>query len=128
MKNKFAFCILKNHKGDFLLQKKTYDYLEGSWVLFGGAIEEGEKPENSIKRELLEELGLKLNPKLLFSGEADSGDWGISDVFVFEGDIELSSIKEINEGAGLAFFDEAELSDLKIFSNSRWAINRYLEE
>lgn len=127
-KNKFVFCILKNSKGDLLLQKKTSDYLNGNWVLFGGSVEEGELPEGSMKRELMEELGLNAEPKFLFSGEADSGDWGISDIFVFEGRLELSEIKTINEGAGLAFFSEKELGDINIFSNSRWALDKYLKE
>ena len=121
-----VFCIFRNSAGKFLLQKKTLDYLEGSWTLFGGSREMGEEPIDSIKREIFEELELEPGVNFLFEGVAES-EGNTSKIYVFEGKLELSDIKKIKEGAGLAFFSKVELNDLKIFFNSKKAIDIYLK-
>lgn len=55
--------VLKNHT-ILLTQKKSGPY-KGLWGLPGGAIEFGETPEKTLKRELLEETGY-LTEKLEF--------------------------------------------------------------
>lgn len=122
---KFVFCILKNSKGNFLLQKKTSDYLGGKWVLFGGTIEKGEEAIDAGKRELFEELGVNIDLKFLFKDIAKSEKYGESLVFAFEGDLEIEEIEEINEGAGLAFFTKEEIEKLDVFYNSKWVLDKY---
>ena len=119
-----VFCIFRNSKGKFLLQKKTLDYLEGSWTLFGGSVEEGEKPTESIKREIYEELETEPEMNLLFKLISEK-EGNKSKIYIFEGKLELLGIKKIKEGAGLAFFSKEELNNLKIFFNSRKAIDIY---
>jgi len=121
-----VFCIFRNSVGEFLLQKKTSNYLEGSWTLFGGSVEEGEKPTESIKREIYEELETEPEMNLLFKLISEK-EGNKSKIYIFEGKLELLGIKKIKEGAGLAFFSKEELNNLKIFFNSRKAIDIYFK-
>lgn len=47
-------ALIKNNKGEVLLVKEKSD----RWDLPGGGLNHGEEPEDGIKRELLEELGV----------------------------------------------------------------------
>ena len=47
-------ALVRNDKGEVLLVKEKSD----KWDLPGGGIDHGEEPEDGIKRELLEELGV----------------------------------------------------------------------
>ena len=61
-------AIIYNEKEEVLMNKKTMDYklYPGAWCFFGGEIEKGENPNETLKREILEELGLEI-------GEEDIG-------------------------------------------------------
>lgn len=65
---KIALIILVDAKNRILLQQRTDDAPSdpGLWGLFGGHCDEGERPEDAVIREGLEELGIELrSPKLL---------------------------------------------------------------
>jgi 8-oxo-dGTP diphosphatase len=49
-----------------LLVQRARNPLKGHWSLPGGLIEPGEKIEEALKREVLEETGLIVRPKKLF--------------------------------------------------------------
>ena len=58
------------HKGRKILLQKRAD--NGTWAIHGGALELGETIEDTVKRELKEEIGIvpkKLTPYKIFSGE-----------------------------------------------------------
>ena len=57
-----AVLILYSPDGRILLQHRTKDAptFPDYWAFFGGGIEEGESPEQAVKRECLEELGYPL--------------------------------------------------------------------
>jgi ADP-ribose pyrophosphatase YjhB (NUDIX family) len=66
-KNKDAACILAvNTEGKILLQRE-YSYPPNEWLyqVPGGAIEDGESPQDGAARELAEESSLKGDLKLL---------------------------------------------------------------
>ncbi|MBR5636903.1 MAG: NUDIX domain-containing protein [Pseudobutyrivibrio sp.] len=62
-------CLLENEKGEVLLQKRSDN---GLWCVPGGALELQETYVDAVKREVFEEVGIKLlDPELfgLYSGE-----------------------------------------------------------
>ena len=62
-------CILINHNGEILLQKrddKKNIYFPRKWGLFGGACEKDENPELATKREIYEELNIQIGTPSLF--------------------------------------------------------------
>lgn len=61
-----AMILARNEDGKFLLQKEySYPIDEVLYQLPGGAIEQGERPEDGAKRELAEESGLQGTLSLL---------------------------------------------------------------
>lgn len=52
--------ILENQKGEILLTKRKFLPKKGCWDLPGGFINFGETVEESLKREIKEELGIEL--------------------------------------------------------------------
>lgn len=129
-------CIIPfNKKGELLLQKKTMDYkfVPGSWALFGGGIEEGETPEQAMKREINEELvGMDVN-QFKFIKKEDYKEEGVSgiregEIYLFGGlfkeDLSELSIKE---GGGFALFKPEELKSLPLIPHLRDTIDRCLK-
>lgn len=52
--------------GKFLLGKRSAKANKaGAWNLFGGRIDNGERPRNALVRELGEEAGISINPRRL---------------------------------------------------------------
>jgi mutator protein MutT len=60
-----AAAIIQNSEGQVLLLKHTFRPGSG-WGLPGGFLEAGEHPENALRRELLEEVGLSLGDVHLY--------------------------------------------------------------
>ena len=58
---KVAVGIIQNDAQQILLSGRTqHNYLTDYWELPGGKIKSAETPTEAIKRELLEELGIKV--------------------------------------------------------------------
>jgi ADP-ribose pyrophosphatase YjhB (NUDIX family) len=55
-----AICVDERRR--VLLVRRAYQPFEGRWDLPGGFLEEGEHPLDGIRRELLEETGLGVEP------------------------------------------------------------------
>lgn len=49
--------------GEVLLIERGKEPLKGWWTLPGGLVEVGERLENAVRREVLEETGLKVTPR-----------------------------------------------------------------
>jgi len=122
-----AAAIITNSKGEYLMQKKDFDYVwyPGMWTLFGGQINEREKAEECLHREIEEELGIKPENVELIKG------YHIKDILpigkIREGTIYIFKVEfsgsldkiKLGEGAGFAFFSRKELASLNIIPNIR---------
>ena len=58
-----TLCYLENAQGEYLMLhrvKKKVDINQGKWIGVGGGFEEGESPDECLRREVREETGLTL--------------------------------------------------------------------
>lgn len=62
-------AVIFNKKGEVLIIRRGKDSQNeiGYWGIPGGAVEYGEKLEDAIKREVYEELGIKIKPLKILS-------------------------------------------------------------
>ena len=114
-----AGVILIANDGTILLQYRDKDsrWNQDSWSEFGGQIEEGETPEEAVKRELKEELGIELADLKFFKKYELQREKGIYEQFVFTASLNypLESLKkQQKEGKDLAFFSCEEIRNLKM--------------
>lgn len=94
-----VLCYLDKNNQYLLLLKSKGKFGEGLWNAPGGKIEPKEKPEEAVKREVLEETGLRVlelikagSLKFFFGKSKQIPDWFVN-VFVcskFEGEVNES--------------------------------------
>lgn len=91
-----AIIQAKNEKGETIIfaTQRGYGDFKGGWEFPGGKIEEGETPQDALKREIMEELDTKINVgDLLDTVEYDYPTFHLSmDCFlceIVEGDLVL---------------------------------------
>jgi 8-oxo-dGTP diphosphatase len=54
-------AVVRRNDGRFLLSRRLPEsHLGGLWEFPGGAVEDGEGPDEALRRELLEELGVEI--------------------------------------------------------------------
>ena len=64
MKQIFVVAAIIENKGKILCTqrgKDKHDYTSYKWEFPGGKIEQGESPQDALKRELIEELNMDIN-------------------------------------------------------------------
>jgi len=111
-----AIIILYDNKKRILLQhrKEDAERLPVYWGFFGGGIDEGETPEEAVRRETKEELNYELgNPKLImvqeFKGKHHDGT-----KYVFVEKYNPSKKLKLCEGQGMKWVLLNETKLLKI--------------
>lgn len=119
-----AGVILIANDGKILLQyrDKNSRWNQDSWSEFGGQIEEGETPEEAIKRELKEELGIELIGLKFFKKYKLQRKKGIYEQFVFTAQLNypLENLKKRQkEGKDLALFTFEKIKNLKMADYTR---------
>ncbi len=111
-----------NPQGKILLQQRDDRpdlRYPGCWTTFGGAIEDGETPEEAMRRELLKEVELELPMKLwkvrdeIVEVPGHPVVKGKNYIFVGRIDQPAENIK-LNEGQALGYFGPEDLVNLKI--------------
>ena len=124
---KLKVCaIIVNGRGQILLQKRDEDPEKDKWVLFGGGMEEGEQPEETLKREILEELEYEIKGFRFFRRyEPDLKNAIPQIVFVVEEPVALDQLS-LHEGAEMRFFLPDELKDVDFGFNFGEIIEDYL--
>lgn len=125
-------AILENSQGQILLVKRKIEPQKGMLDLPGGFVEPGETVEESIKRELKEEIGVEVGD-LEYFGSFTGDDYKYQGVLyctldtVFRGKIE-EEVKAGSDAEEIIFFnkDEIKLEQLA-FKDIRNAIEAYLK-
>lgn len=119
------------HKGRILLTKRAREPFKGWWDLPGGFLHQGEHPEEALKREILEETGLKIKIKKLFglytgTHPSDSEPfWIITAAYVAESSTE--SLKAIDDVAESRWFSKKELPEKIAFDSNQLLIKDFLK-
>jgi 8-oxo-dGTP diphosphatase len=106
--------ILENEKGEVLLMlrddKPTIQF-PNQWVLVGGAGEEGETPEDGIRRELMEELELQIDSVTLFKRY----EWQEKTEYVYHARVTLDSeTQPLHEGQRVQYFSKSEIETMTL--------------
>ncbi len=130
---KIAAIILENDKGEFLLalrDNKSWIPFPNHWDLIGGHVEEEETPEEAVKREYMEELGLELKEfKFYKEFECLNGDAFENIKFIYTGKINLP-VEEITlfEGQYVRYFTKEEIPDVKFANIIKSIVKEYITE
>ena len=98
-------CFMKNSEGKFLMQKRSVQK-DGLWGTTGGHPKTGEDSLTGMHTEILEELGLDIDPnelKLLITIQDNKL---ICDIYYLKKDINLDDI----------VMQESEVADVKYFT------------
>lgn len=103
-----AKAVIINKTGKVLLVRHSYKGVN-RWYLPGGIVWYGERPDNTIKRELMEELGLKVD-KIELVGIYEGQNKSLAFLFVCETNYDLNAFNdrqfEIEE---VSFFPSSKL-------------------
>lgn len=83
-------AVVINDQNEILMMQEAKASCSGKWYLPAGRVERNENLVDAVKREVLEETGLIIEPKTLILVECASGSWFR---FVFIGDISGGNIK-----------------------------------
>lgn len=99
----------------------------GCWSGFGGAVEDGESAQEALRREVLEETGLRIGRPVFLTEEPDTeGDGRLVSLFYVAGGISPADI-DLREGAGVGVHGFGELDQLKLAPFVFRAIRSHLE-
>ena len=120
--------IIIHHKDEFLLQLRDNNpniAFPLHWNLLGGVVEEGEDPENTIKRELQEELGIYVEQVKKFVIEEYNG----TKQHIFSAQLSINPAEvQLKEGLALRWFKNFELPSLKIGFNYYEIIQTFMRK
>ena len=104
--------IIKDQK--ILLVKRKNDPFKDKWALPGGFVEYGEKTEDAIMREVLEETGLrtKINQLAGVYSDPNRDPRGHTITIVYMLDIIGGELKAGDDASDIKFFNVKELPEL----------------
>ena len=105
-------AIIENDDKEILAARRADVEGDEAWEFPGGKVEEGESPEDALRREIDEELGCKLQMILPFDTvERDYPDFHLSmDVFVCT--LAPGAEPEAREHATLRWINKDQLTDI----------------
>jgi 8-oxo-dGTP diphosphatase len=115
-----SVLILYDGHGRILLQHRTADApsFPDYWGLFGGGIEDGETPEQAVKREILEELAYHLRHARRVTGRQFVRSGVAYTMHVFAEKYDGSPLT-LGEGQGMKWFLPQETAPLKMVEHDR---------
>ena len=121
-----SVLILYDTEGRMLLQHRTKDAptFPDYWAFFGGGVEEGETPEQAVRRESIEELGYQLRYpfKLVEKMFVHNGADYTMHVFTEHYD---GSLIVLGEGQGFGWYLPSETEPLLMNDHDRCVIGHF---
>ncbi len=121
-------ALLTDKDNRILLVRNINGIHSSKWVLPGGKVEKGELAENSVIREVREELGLNLIPKFYsYREDITSSKDKFYIIFFFEGSYEGELKLQETELHELRFVDLQELETLDIGYPHKEVMVEFLE-
>lgn len=125
-----TLCYLEKDGAYLMLHrtKKKKDVNEGKWIGVGGKFEEGETPEDCVRREVTEETGfiiqnLSLRGVLTFSSEG----WDSELIFVYTSDDFIGEMIDCTEGE-LRWVKKEDILSLKLWQGDRLFLKMLIEK
>ncbi len=125
-----TICYIDNGDSYLMLlrNKKKNDINEGKWLGIGGKFEEGETPEECIRREVLEETGLTLDSYrfrglITFSLEGN----GVEYVFVYTSDSFHGELTDCDEGE-LRWIPKKDILNIGVWEGDKIFLKLLLED
>jgi len=115
-----------NSENKILIQKRSPQkkFEPNVWAMTGGSVMKGETALETLKREVMEELGIELNVEKAIKIKRYKTDNVWLEVHIVRQDVDLSKVvlqeEEVNE-VKFATFDEIE----KLFQNNLFISNRW---
>jgi 8-oxo-dGTP pyrophosphatase MutT (NUDIX family) len=103
---------------------------QGLWDLPGGRLEDGEHPEECIRREVREETGLQAEPVMIvdcFDRETSLEDPVFITMYLCDVDAEADDVSLSREHTEAGLFHPSELDALNMYPSYRESILRYVE-
>jgi 8-oxo-dGTP pyrophosphatase MutT (NUDIX family) len=119
-----ACLIIKNKDGELLLQLRDEEPEIDKWVLFGGGVENNEKLEQALAREIKEELGYEIKGADFFGEYRDNGITQM--IYILREAVEIGDLV-LGEGKAMNFFAPGEIKDLAVGFNFKQILNDYLQ-
>jgi len=111
-----------------LRNKKDVDENKGKWIGVGGKFEEGESPEDCLRREVREETGLELT-SYRYRGIITfvSDEWGTEYMFLYTSDSYTGELRSCDEGE-LRFIDKDKILDLNLWEGDKLFLRLLLDD
>ena len=95
-----AICLIKNNKEEFLLIRQTYG--SRKWTLPGGGIKKGEDPQETVTREVKEEVSLDIKD-ITFLGNYDTNfEYKRDRVFCYRAKLKDEHVAEKIDGGEIS--------------------------
>ena len=111
-------CFMENSEGKFLMQKRSPEK-DGLWATTGGHPKSGENSLTGMHTEILEELGLDINPNELKLVTTVQDNKYICDIYYLKKDINIIDdiIMQTSEVANVKYLTKNEIEDMYKKSN-----------
>lgn len=124
-KNLGAGILLINSKNELLMLLRD-DIpnipFPNMWDIPGGQVETGEKPQDAVRREMLEEMNLELGEITLF--KVYESENLVDNVFWTRIDLQPEKIN-LMEGQKIAYFSRSQLRDMKLAFNYNLVVEEF---
>ncbi len=127
-------AILENDRGEILLIKRKWPPHQGMWDLPGGFVDLGESLEESVQRELKEEMGVEIKDLKFFAASKQDrymyqGVNYHTICFNFTGKIKNQPLKALDDVGEISFFpkDKIPFKDIA-FKSLKKIIKDYISK